>query len=109
MEEHDSSPPLTDAQEIRALRRRVTALEASIGDPADPIARTPATGLVGAVVAIQATLDQLVDEVRATGAARKSREDFLSRVAWGLGLPLIGAALIGAGALAWRWFASLHH
>lgn len=103
------SPPLTPEQRIRAVERRVKALEDTIGDLADPIAKTPATGLVGAVVAVQVALEGLTAELKAEKEARERRSNFLGKLSWGLSIPLAVAALLGAGALLWRWASTLHH
>jgi hypothetical protein len=32
-----------------------------------------------------------------------------AKLAWGVGLPVLVAAILGLGALAWRWVSTLHH
>lgn len=33
----------------------------------------------------------------------------LSRVAWGVGIPVLVAVVLGVGAYVWRWLSTLHH
>jgi uncharacterized coiled-coil protein SlyX len=108
----DSDPPeepQTPERRLSKLEKRMTLLEATIGEAADPIAKTPASGLVGAVVGVQAALEKLTDELKAEKDAREQRRIFWTRIGWGVGLPVGVSSLLGAGALVMRWILTLHH
>lgn len=123
----DSDPPdepqTPEQRRISKLEKRVAVIEGdvaviegAIGRPADPIAKTPATGVVGAVVCIQAAVDgvqtaveALTAELKSEKTSRAERRAFWARIGWGLGLPVGVSALLGAGALVMRFLLGLHH
>lgn len=108
----DSDPPEEQTSEQRRLSRlekRVAVIEVAIGEAADPITKTPATGLVGAVVGVQTAVEALTAALTTEERARTERRAFWVKVGWGLGLPVGVSALLGAGALLMRWILSLHH
>lgn len=109
MDERPSDEALSPEQRIGRLEMRVSEIERAIGEASDPIEKTPATGLVGAVVGLQTALTTLTDELRAEKKSRDDRRAFWSKVGWALSIPAAVSALLGLGALAWRWISTLHH
>lgn len=88
---------------------RLSVMEVTVGRPEDPIKKRPATGIIGGFLKLEAALEGLTTELRADREGRERQWAILSKLAWGLGLPVGVAAVLAAGTVAVRWLTTLHH
>jgi len=82
---------------------------AIIGSPGDPVRNVAPSGLVAITLRLDASVTKLELAVEAWTRAQVEAAAARARLLWAVGVPVIVAALLGAGALAWRWVSSLHH
>lgn len=82
---------------------------AIIGAPGDPVRGTAPTGLVAITLRLDANVTKLKTTVEAWTAAQVEAATARARLVWAVGVPITVAALLGLGALAWRWISTLHH
>lgn len=93
----------------RGVLGRVGVLERTIGREPSSVHGTAATGMLAIVLSIRDAVQRLEAVIEADKAAQIEAAARRARLAWAIGIPLVVAALLGAGALAWRWLATLHH
>lgn len=101
--------PAVHGDDGEGVEGRLAVVERVVGDPPDPIAKKPATGAIGSILSLETSLNALTLELRADRVAREGLRSFLTRLAWGLGLPLSVAGVAGIASVIWRWVSTLHH
>lgn len=62
-----------------------------------------------AIGKLNTSVDTLSATMQAWSAKSERHWQTASRLAWAIGVPLVVAAVLGAGALAWQWVSTLHH
>lgn len=93
----------------RGLLGRVGVLERTIGREPSSVHGTPATGMLAIVLSIRDAVQRLEAVIEADKKAAIAAAERRARLAWSIGVPVVVAVLLGAGALVWRWVSTLHH
>lgn len=99
---------------------RIASVEIVVGSLPDPVRKLPASGMIALMLTLQETLAALQKELGADREAREKsaatsaaievkRAESRARLAWGIGIPVAVAIVLGALAIAWRWASTLHH
>ncbi len=104
-------PPNQDVEgdDGEGIEGRLVGIERVVGRPPDPIQAKPATGMIGGFLLLKTSVEELTAELRAERESRDGFRKFLSRVAWGVGIPIAVTVLVGIGAIIYRYISTLHH
>lgn len=89
--------------------KRIETLEDEVGEDPNVAKAAPATGIKGRLEAVSVGLDKLTNALDADREERAAFRAMISRLAWGLGIPLGVIMLTGIGGLVWHWASTLHH
>lgn len=101
--------PAKEDDEGAGLRGRLFVVEAFVGSPGNPVRGKLATGAHAVLATLSLSIDKLTTELTADRQARAEAAARLSKLAWGVGLPVLVAIALYVGSVVWRWLSTLHH
>src|ERR1700734_412339 len=101
--------PTVERDEGQGVIGDVAMLKRRVGEAPDPIEKTPGYGMAAGLLRVEDALALLTTELRADREGREKMRAFFTKLAWGLGLPVAIAVVLGFGAIAWSWASTLHH